>query len=250
MASELELGVDEPLPGGDLSLLEQRDRRLGERLERNVEERRPADEPERTAEQLNALARGGASGFLEKVLEPEHVDLLGSNIEHVAGWTRDDHPVAEEATELRHDVLERRTRGARCALAPEVVDESLARHRLPRADRERAEQRPLLPPREPHEPLALPDLEWPQQAELEHRPGCSTQSGVTSRQPGVVRRPRNADDARDARSSSAVGAPAPGRRVCARNRCPPRACGVLRSEREDRVRQHARRRRGDLRDGA
>ena len=61
----------------------------------------------------------------------------------------------------------------RRALAPEVEDEPVGGHDLAGAQRKRGEQRTLLPARQRDDPVAVPDLQRPKEADL-HRLGCNT----------------------------------------------------------------------------
>ena len=95
VAAERELRVDELLARRQLELLEPRDLRPRERLEREVGERWPAKEGERAPQQLGSLCRELASRDDDLTLEADGVDLLSLEIERVPGRKRRDRLATE-----------------------------------------------------------------------------------------------------------------------------------------------------------
>src|SRR5205814_3677374 len=100
--------------------------------EDEVRERRAAPEGERVPEEPRPLFRLLAAGGGDEVLEPGQVETLRRDPNHVARRLRLERLRAEQLPQLRDEVLERRRRGPRWPFAPELGDEALGRHDLPR----------------------------------------------------------------------------------------------------------------------
>ena len=90
VATQLELGLDEILARRQLELLEASDGGVGERLESEVGERGPSEQPECVAELLRPLGRTVAACLRDEPLEARDVDLVAVDLEGVAAWTRAD----------------------------------------------------------------------------------------------------------------------------------------------------------------
>ena len=88
--AQLEVGVDALLERRESRLLEPADLVAGERLEREVLERRPAPERERRAQLLGALARLGAASLRGEPLEARQVESLRVDAQDVAGRLREE----------------------------------------------------------------------------------------------------------------------------------------------------------------
>ena len=87
VATQLELGLDEILARRQLELLEASDGGVGERLESEVGERGPSEQPECVAELLRPLGRTVAACLRDEPLEARDVDLVAVDLEGVAAWT-------------------------------------------------------------------------------------------------------------------------------------------------------------------
>jgi hypothetical protein len=141
VAPAQKLGVDERLLSRQ-PLGEQR-RALGERPQfvREVGERLVAPEGERLAQDRRPLGvvllRARTSDG-----EPEapEVDLLRRDVEDVSRRAEDDPLGADRPAQLRDVVLQRVAGSRRRTAAPEVVDQALGRHHLPRLKRQQCEQ--------------------------------------------------------------------------------------------------------------
>ena len=148
MPAEDKVGLDPLLEGGKAQFLEASDFGLGERLGREIRERRPAPETECCSQGLcggSGLTRGEKlSTFSEHALKTAEIDLLGLDREPVTMSTRLQAPVTEGFAQLRDvdvDAVER-ARG-RPAL-PERVDQAVCRDDFAAAQEKNREQRALL----------------------------------------------------------------------------------------------------------
>jgi hypothetical protein len=88
--AQLEVGVHPLLERGESRLLEAADLVAGERLEREVLERRPPPERERGAELLCPLARLGPACLRGEPLEARQVELLRVDAQEISGRLGDD----------------------------------------------------------------------------------------------------------------------------------------------------------------
>jgi hypothetical protein len=134
VAAEGEVRVDPKLQRGDAKLFEAKDRRLGERLVREVRERCAAPEREPLAQPVSrapeVLVRERATTALEELLEALDVDRSGRGLHRVAARPRHQHLRWEHSPKTRHQRGERVRRRLRCVVAPEVFDEAVARDDL------------------------------------------------------------------------------------------------------------------------
>src|SRR5260370_1260008 len=98
VAAQGKLNLDHLLDGGHMQLLEARDLALREGLGREVGERRPAPECERSTQRACRTlgrARGEEpSPFAEEALEPFQVELLGLERKQISAPARLQTPVA------------------------------------------------------------------------------------------------------------------------------------------------------------
>ena len=173
MPAELELGVDPVLLRRHPQLVEARGLEAREVLFVEVGERGPAPERERLAQQPGPGRRFRLSCFLQQPLEAVAVDGFALEGEPVAGRLRDEDVPPEHLAQRRNGVLERAGRRRGRALAPEVGDEPVGGDDLAGPQRERREQRALLPARQRDDAFAVPDLERTEQPDL-HPTGCNT----------------------------------------------------------------------------
>ena len=81
---ELELGVDALADHDEPKLLEPSDLRLREVVECELRERRPAPQRERGLQKRAPLLRGKPPRVGERVLETTRIDLIRSDVEHIA----------------------------------------------------------------------------------------------------------------------------------------------------------------------
>ena len=169
VAAEREQRV-EPLLADDEPLLLQ-PVALGprERLVEDVRERPSAPECERLLGEREPPFRIGRAAHLrQQPLEPRDVDRLVGDVQPEGAAAALEQPVAaERLAHARRVHVEGVRDGRRRVVAPERVDERVARHRLVPPQEKVCEQRALLPTAECRS-SAL-DLERSEQAEVEHR---------------------------------------------------------------------------------
>ena len=173
-----EIGVDPLLERGQPKLLEPCDLRLGERLVRDVGQRRavPQREPlsKPLGRPLRIVARKSLPPLLQQALEDVRIERVGCDAEDVAVPLRLEPGsgrgvavgIGERPPEPRDVRLQRLRGGRRRALAPEVVDELVLRHDLVRAEEEGGEQRTLLGAAEVEAPAVFHDLQWAEDPKL------------------------------------------------------------------------------------
>ena len=89
-----------------------------------------------------------------------HVELAGGDLQDVAAGPREQHLVAERLAQLRDVALQRLGGGLRRLLAPELLDQALARDELVRPQREDREQLALSAAADDERPIAVSDLKW------------------------------------------------------------------------------------------
>ena len=166
--SQLEVGGEPPLERLQAKLLEALRLRRRERRVAQVGESGPTPERERLAEKLRRDRRArGRAGALEQMLEAPEIELALTDLELVAGAPRAQPLPPEEPAQAVHGDLDRVLRGAGRPLAPERVDDALSRHDLVRVQEEQREQRALAQAARRKRRSVPPDLEGPQQPELE-----------------------------------------------------------------------------------
>ena len=170
--TEHEVGVDTVLKRGQPRFLQARNLALSERLVRQISERVPAPQGQRGAQQLTGA---GSLTVGERVtpvrdqgLEALGVHLTRRGRKQITAGTRQEHVGAERLTQVRHVPLQRFRCRCRRSLAPQLIDQAIARERLPAAQQQDREQRPLARAAEHNRPFLLDHLKRPQDAELKH----------------------------------------------------------------------------------
>ena len=129
------VGLDAQLERAQALFLEPRDLGLGERLERQVGERRAAPQAGGLAQQgrrlVRAARRQGAAALLDELREALGVQLARLHTQPVAGRRRGDYLVVAERLAQAGDVhLNGPDRARRCVLAPQRTRKALGTHRL------------------------------------------------------------------------------------------------------------------------
>ena len=168
-----------------MQLLESHDRRLGERLVREVGKRRAAPEIQRLAKAA-CCARGvsrsrGCSSACHQCLETVQIELLGLELDDVAGGARHDGRGPERFPQGRDVALQHDLDGPRGILTPELVDDAVRRHDLICVQEQEREHRALLRAAESQRPSAVPCLEWTENPEFHRSAGTLARSGPCSR---------------------------------------------------------------------
>jgi hypothetical protein len=170
--AQLEFRVHQGLDRRHPQLLEPLRGREGERLVRDVGERRAAPEPERLPEQPCRPPRLGRRRLRGQSLEAGEVEPVGRERQHVAGRPRlDRRRRAERPPQLRHLPLHLRHRCHRRPSRVELVGEPLDRHDAIGVQQQDRERRPLPRPAERHLPAVGGHLERTEDAELQHARG-------------------------------------------------------------------------------
>ena len=148
--TQLELDLDALLDGGQLQLGEPAGLGRGEAPQRDVRERRAAEEGERLPPEPRgrlriAVAAGRARPLAER-LEAREVELVRLEANRVAGRERHDRLLgAERAAQLGEMDLQGLGGGRRRIVSPQLVDEPRGGHRvLPVRQQQDGQQRALL----------------------------------------------------------------------------------------------------------
>ena len=152
MPAGREVRLDARLDGGLLLLLEPRDLDLGERLECQVREWRPAPQRERLAQNcagfLRPAGRQRGAALLDQLLEALGVELARLDVEPVARRRGLEQLLVAERLAQPGDVdLDRLRRAGRCVLAPERHRDPLSADRLVRLEQQHRQDGPPLRPR-------------------------------------------------------------------------------------------------------
>jgi hypothetical protein len=95
----------------------------------------------------------------DEPLEARQVELVLVHVEQVARRTRLESRLWQELAQLRDVDLHHLLGGARDFLAPEVVDDAVARDRPVRVQEQQCEERALLARRDPQRRIAVEDLQ-------------------------------------------------------------------------------------------
>ncbi len=173
VASERKLGFDPLLDRAHPELPESQPFRVGERRRVEVRQRRPAPERERLREQRRCTLRIAVGKRLAPLsrepLEAAEVDFATVELEDVAGSAGEDTVRAKRLPQPRDVALQ----GGRCRLggtiAPDVVDQAVARDDLVRMQDEQRQERALLRPAQRRDAAVVFDLERAEDPELHAR---------------------------------------------------------------------------------
>ena len=159
----------------DAQVLQPRDLGLGERLEGQIRQRRPAPERQRSLERRRRPRRVArrelAAAFRHQALELVGVEPPGVEPELVAVLARRDHVSVSERSAQPRDVDLHGLGGRRWrSVAPELVDQPIAAERLVGVQQQHGQQRPLPSPAHRHHAVGVKDLEWAEDAEFDAQP--------------------------------------------------------------------------------
>ncbi len=175
MTSERQVGLDPVLERREAQLLESHDGRLGERLVREVGKSRAAPEAQRLAKSAccapGITRRRSSSGVRDESLEAVQIQLVGLELDDVAGRTRRDGVGPEHLAQIRDVALEHDLHGPRRLLPPELVDDAVGCHHLVCVQEKKCEHRALLRAAEGKRPSALPRLERSENSEVHRSAG-------------------------------------------------------------------------------
>ena len=128
-----------------------------------VAERRPVPQLERLAQPagraLGLAARERRATLAHERVEPPRVELAVGDLQRVAAVARREPAVAERLAQPGDEVVQAAPRRRRRRLAPEPVDQPIARQRLVGVQQEDGEQDALPALLQRHGPCAVLDLE-------------------------------------------------------------------------------------------
>src|SRR5439155_16619607 len=168
--AESQLRVHQVLKRGGTQLLQAPDHGRGERLEGKVRKRRAAPELERLPQLRGSLFATGGAALTCQALKAAEVDLFLRHLEDVAAPAREQEVRPEQTAELGDVVSQRRYRCSWRFLAPQRVYEHIDGEHFSSTEHENREQRPLFGGAQLERPFAIPHLEGPEDAEVDHKP--------------------------------------------------------------------------------
>ena len=164
------LRVDQVLEGGGSMPLQSLDFAGGERLESKIGERRAAPLRQGLAKPLNSMLSPRLATLGHELLEPAEVDLLGSHFEQVTAGTTRDHSSLPRTLRSCDTLLRRVCRRPRCRLAPQPVNQHVLGEDLAGPKQQHCEERALLSPAKLDSLPGVPDLERPEDPEVDDKP--------------------------------------------------------------------------------
>jgi hypothetical protein len=167
--SELEIDVDPILERRKALLLQPGDLVLGERLTRELDERRAAPKGESLAKLHRPLLRFDGPRLGHQSLEAFEVEVAGLDVEHVTARLPLERFGTEEPAERVNLVLKRRARRPGGFVPPEVIDEVVLREWLIGVQEQEPEKRPLLRSRHGEEHAVPANLERTEDPKVERR---------------------------------------------------------------------------------
>ena len=150
VAAERQISLDPTLERDQPLLLQAGDVALRERLVREVRQWRPAPQRERLAQPVAAARRipvcHQPTAVREQALEPDDVDVVGTDLGDVAVAARQHHLTVggrlQLLAQLRDVHVQALGRRRRRPLAPQLVDQALRRDHLVRVHQQQSQQRP------------------------------------------------------------------------------------------------------------
>ena len=130
------VGLDPVLQRGQSRFLQACDLARSERLVREIGERLAAPQPQGSTQQLartrSVTVGERATSVGGHRLETVGVDLTRRRHKQIATATREERLFAERLAQMRDVPLQRLRRRCRWSLAPQLIDQAIARDRLPR----------------------------------------------------------------------------------------------------------------------
>jgi hypothetical protein len=167
VTAECEVGGDPFLERREVELL--KPRRLDGRELRvtEIRERGAFSERERLAERLRSLGGSFFPRLFDQRSEAPHVELTCVDTKQIATALGDDSDGAKQLPQRMHRDLESVCSRLRWGLAPDCVDQPVARNDGIRVQEQDRQQGPLTPPADGEDAAILLDLEWTEQPEFE-----------------------------------------------------------------------------------
>ena len=176
VVAEHQLRLHPFLPCREAELLQPGRLGHGERLVGEVGQRRAPPQGQGLGQagrgHLGPSVGGGPPALVHQPLEPGGVEVVGTDVQHVAGLPALEQWVAAGGQHLPQpgDLDLDRPGGVGRRLAmPQVVDDAVGRHQPAGVDEQQRQQGPLLRPPEVERTSLVLDLDGPEDAEL-HRP--------------------------------------------------------------------------------
>lgn len=149
-----------------MELFQTPDLALRELVVPEVDERRPAPEPDRLLKEVDLLVAVHLAGSCQQSLEQGRIDGLFADGEQIAAACGLEHVRAERSTEARHHVVQRGPRGRRSVPTPQVVDQLVDGAELTRMEEQGREERARQLASDLERTAVLDDLERSEDAEL------------------------------------------------------------------------------------
>ena len=140
MPSECEIGIDPILECSRAELVEVRGG-AGDRLSREVGQRRAAPESQRIGETLRGNGRFGAARVVDEPEKAVEVELTVGDTEQISRGPCDE-PLAELPAQAAEMILQRRERSRRRCVPPDAGNEAIDRHDAVGIQEEQREHRP------------------------------------------------------------------------------------------------------------
>jgi hypothetical protein len=186
-AAQLQIGLDPIRERFQAQLVQASDLCLGERREGEVGQRGAAPQRERRPE---VVRRGGGgagaqrrSAFVEVAPEAVEVDGVGLDLQEVPGRAGDEDVGLQDLAQGGDVDLDELDGGSGRPLAPQLVDDPVARHDLVRVEQQQSQQGSLLRRPEPDRRTVHHRLQRAQQPELDHPMETLTERSPPDRDP-------------------------------------------------------------------
>ena len=164
VAAECEVGLDPLLQCGKALPVEPPGFQPGKRLSSKLGQRRPPPELESLAQELRGVVQVRSPRLRNQRLEAQEIELVRFDRNQIAGRPGQQDPLRQQLAQARDVHLQRRHGRLGRLIAPELVDQTLARDDPICAQQQERQHRPLLraPQRErPITPLHLERAEQP-----------------------------------------------------------------------------------------
>src|SRR3954452_16362569 len=172
MAPERELCVGPRLEGRPAALLQTQDLGLGERLERQIGERRAPPQIQCEPERLGGLLGRGRAAASDQVLETIDIALIRADVQPVGTPVRLERAVTPERLAQRRDlIVEHLRRGHGRRSAPQLLNQTVASDQFVGPQDQQSQQRTLATaPDSDRRALVANDVKGAEQSELQRNP--------------------------------------------------------------------------------
>ena len=126
---------------------------------------------------------GSSSSARDQSLEAVQVQLVGLELDDIAGGTRRDGVGPEHLAQIRDEALEHDLHGPRRLLSPKLIDQAVGCHHLVCVQEKEREHRALLRAAECKRPSAVPRLERSENSEVHRSAGTLARHVAASWRP-------------------------------------------------------------------